>query len=273
MVDKTKYYKAKLKEPDFLRIARFIEKNYGIRLPLTKIIMVQNRLYKRLVATDITSFEEYVKFVFSPAGKLELEAMVDEITTNKTEFFREKAHFEYLDKKFFHSAPRDKVFKIWSAGCSTGEEAYSLAITAEKHRIKYSIVATDLSVKSLEVAKKGLYPQMALTHVPGEIISKFFEKKYIDEKIFYQVKNLLKNHIKFYKLNLKSSSFNVPFDLDIIFLRNVLIYFSMETQSQVLAHVIEHLSPGGLLFIGFSETIYKRDLPLKRLGPSIYKKI
>ncbi len=272
MIDKSKYYLAKLEEPEFLKISRFVEKNYGIRLPITKRIMVQNRLYKRLIATEIPTFEEYVKYVFSPEGKQEIEAMIDEITTNKTEFFREQPHFDFLTDHVFKYAPVGKVFKIWSGGCSTGEEPYSLAICAETSRVKYNITATDISNKALAAAQKGIYRPEAVAKLPREIVLKFFEKQVIENKTYYAVKKHLKYHIKFSKLNFKDTTYNLPHDFDIIFLRNVLIYFSIDTQNEILNHVVRHLKSDGYLFLGFSETIYNKVLPLQRIGPSIYRK-
>ena len=273
MIDKTKYYQSRLQESDFLKISKFVEQNYGIRLPVSKMIMVQNRLYKRLIATGIMTFEEYVKFIFSPQGRDEIEAMVDELTTNKTEFFREKAHFDFLEKEVFSKLSGNQIFKIWSAGCSTGEEAYSLGITADLNKVKFSIIGTDLSEKALETAKKGVYPQSSVANIPKYILQTYFSKQVVDNKTFFSVKNILKNHINFYKLNLKNNRYEVPFDFDVIFLRNVLIYFSLDTQNEVLTKVINHLKPGGYLFIGFSETVYNRGLPLKRMAPSVYQKI
>ncbi len=198
--------------------------------------------------------------------------MIDELTTNKTEFFREKAHFDFLDTEVFSKVPRDKTIKIWSAGCSTGEEPYSLAIAAERHRLNYEIIATDLSDQALEKAKQGIYTKQSVEHLDKYILHLFFNKKEINNKEYFAVKSYLKNHVNFYKLNLIDEVYNIPRDFDIIFFRNVLIYFSQQTQYKVLIHIIKHLKSNGYLFIGFSETIYNKDLPITRIGPSIYQK-
>lgn len=271
MDDKTKFYQAKLKEPEFLKISKFIEENFGIKLPPTKLIMVQNRLYKRLIATGIYSFEEYVSFIFSLKGKSELDNMVDVITTNKTEFFREKEHFQYLQDNIFN-LNKNKTFKIWSAGCATGEEVYSLAIIAEIANVKYSIIGNDISNQALQIAKKGLYNSNKLNNVSKNIILKYFDKVLLDNKEYFKVKDSIKVNVNFIKLNLKKDLDNFSEDFDIIFLRNVLIYFNMKTQNEILKKVINHLKPEGYLFIGLSEAIYDRQLKIKRVGPSIYQK-
>ncbi len=265
-------YQSKLSYEDFRKIADYMEKKFGIRLSEQKYLLVQNRLYKRLIANKISDFETYVKFLFSDRGKEELDRLPNFLTTNKTEFFREYEHFEYLTKFVLEKKNRRKFF-IWSAACSSGEEPYSIAFTLEKAGVDYFIFASDISQRVLDIANKGVYSSEVLKDMDKDTLNNFFEV-YSQEKhkILYQIKSQIRRKIRFYQVNLYADKYdNIPEDLDFIFLRNVLIYFSREVQHKVLTNVIRHLHPNGYLFLGHTEVIFNLDLPLKKIAPSIYK--
>lgn len=263
-------YNSKLSEADFKKISEFIETNYAIRLPEIKKAMVQNRLYKRLKVANFNSFEEYVKYIFSAEGKKEIEFMVNEITTNKTDFFRENAHFEFLKTEIF---PSNNYFKIWSAGCSTGEEPYTLAMLLNEQSKRYDIFASDLSTDALKSAKDGIFSIEKVKDIPEYLIKKYFVEKKINTKTIYEAKDTISKNITFAQVNFQDNKYNITSDFDIIFFRNVLIYFKPLTQISILKKLISHLKPGGYLFIGHSEAIYDKSLPIKNVNPSVYLKI
>ena len=270
MVDKLKFYKARLSDEDFAIISKFVESNFGIRLPRSKKAMVQNRLYKRLIATNIPSFESYVKFVFSLQGQIEISSMVDEITTNKTDFFRENNHYLFFENAI---VKKNKSLNVWSAGCSTGEEPYTIAMLLDNNKVKYNITATDLSGRVIEIAKIGIYTEQITKDIPKPLLKKYFDEDIIDERKYYQVKDILRQNIKFSKLNFLSRNYNISQNYDVVFFRNVLIYFDLPNQNDVLAHIVKHLKVGGYLFIGHAEAIYDKSLPLIGVNPSVYQKI
>lgn len=263
-------YNSRLSETDFKKISEFIETNYGIRLPIIKKAMVQNRLYKRLKVTNFNSFDEYVKYIFSTEGKKEIEFMVNEITTNKTDFFRENAHFEFLKDVVLTTK---NYFKLWSAGCSTGEEPYTLAMILQEQSKRYNIFASDLSTNALKLAKDGIFSVEKIKDIPNYLIKKYFIEKKINTKTIYEAKDIISKNMTFAQINFQNNRYNVATDFDIIFFRNVLIYFKPETQINILRKIISHLKIGGYLFIGHSEAIYDKSLPIKNVNPSVYLKI
>lgn len=265
MQDRLKYYKAKLSDHDFQKVSEFIEKNYGIKLPRPKKAMVQNRLYKRLIETEMPTFEEYIAFVFSKNGMAEVSKMVDEITTNKTEFFRERKHYDFLEANILKNVNN---LKIWSAGCSSGEEPYTLAMLLKEYNVTYTILGTDLSGKILDTAKKGIYSENTVKDVPIHLLKKHFTKK----ENMYQINNDLKSNIRFSKLNFMDANYGINTHFDIIFFRNVLIYFTIETQLKIIKKIIQNLKEGGYLFIGHSETIYSKEFPLVNVSHAVYQK-
>ncbi len=265
-MNKADYFKARLSDEDLSRISSYVESFCGIKLSGLKKAMVQNRLYKRLIKMEMPTFEEYVKFVFTPAGAGELTHMVDEITTNKTDFFREKKHFEYLVTKIL---PKERHLKCWSAGCSTGEEPYTLAMILSENNTGFDIFGTDLSYTAIEVAKQGIYHNHLVDGVvEADLIKKYFTK----EDDFYKISSNFKHKVIFEQMNLLDSSYKTTKLFDVIFFRNVLIYFDIGTQARVLRNILPHLKEGGHLFIGHSETIYDKNLPLKSVSHAVYKK-
>ncbi len=270
MQNKLLYYKAILSDKDFYKISEFVEKNYGIKLPRTKKAMVQNRLYKRLIATQIPSFELYVKYVFSSEGRKEVDFMLDELTTNKTDFFRERKHYDFLDNQVFS---QNKKLKIWSAGCSSGEEPYSIAMLADYKNINYNILASDLSSKMIENAKTGVYSQTSVRELPNFFLLRYFEKLNVNGKDFYKVRANIRQNVKFFKLNFKDANYNLAEKFDIIFFRNVLIYFNLQTQNEIVLKIVDYLKVGGYLFVGHAESLNCKKLPLINIMPSVYKKI
>lgn len=267
-------FRPKLHEKDFQRISLYIERNFGIRLPLSKLILVESRLIKRVIKLNIQSFSDYVSYVFSKDGIEEQVELIDFLSTNKTDFFREDHHFRFMEKHLpanrFHTP-----VNIWSAACSSGEEPYTIAMVLEElnHpgvRGNYTILATDISSTILNKARKGHYQPDKLVGVPAHLQKKYFQAG----SDGLSVDPALKKKIHFERFNLidDAAYAGITKRFEFIFCRNVLIYFDQPTQQKVLGHLISKLLPGGILFLGHSETLLGRNFNLTQLQPTIYQK-
>ncbi len=270
----------------FLKLGRMITEKYGIKMSAEKKIMFQARLQRRLRELDIKSFDEYAKRLFTTEhDSVEISILADYISTNKTDFFREKEHFQFITdhvlQEIFCEKQTNSFFqlKLWSAGCSSGQEAYSIAITLEEFmqsrnfRFDYSIVATDISGRMLKTARQAVYPMSQVEEIPLEIKKRYFlkSKSLIDQKVRV-VKNL-RDRVKPAYLNLMDNVYVLDTQFDLIFLRNTLIYFEHQIQQQVLTKILDKLKIGGYLFIGHSESLINMNLPIRSIAPSVYVKI
>ena len=269
----------------FLKLGKMITDRYGINMPIDKKIMFQARLQRRLRELEIYSFDEYASKLLSDNGKSpEFDLLPDFISTNKTEFFREKGHFDYISDQilpeFMKNAASTQLHQlnIWSSGCSSGQEAYSIAVTMEEFmrlkgfRFGYSVIATDISGRMLKELREAIYPMAQISEIPMEIRHRYFlkSKNMIEPKV--RVIKEIRNNVKLAYLNLMDNSYSFNTSFDIIFLRNTLIYFSSEVQKKVLTKVLENLKEGGYLFIGHSESLINMDLPIHSIAPSVYIK-
>ena len=271
-----------MSDETFSRFSEFIETEMGIKMPPAKKTMLQARLQKRLWRLGITTFDEYYQYVFSPEGReLELSNMIDVVTTNKTDFFREPKHFEFLTQKvlpeLLHRQGTDKTYIIWCAGCSSGEEPYSLAMILSdfaKHvrGFRFLILATDISTQVLEKAKLGIYDEEMIEPVPEVFRKRYLLKSKDKQKPLVRIVPELRSLVKFRRLNLIKSDFGFREPMDIIFCRNVIIYFNRSVQEQVMGRICEHLKSGGYLFTGHSETLNGMKLPLKSTSHTVYQK-
>lgn len=233
-------YKAILEQPEFNKISRFINTNFGIRLPEHKRIMIQGRLINRLIKLNFKSFKEYTDYVFSEEGKAaELPHMIDVISTNKTEFYREAIHFNFLKDTvipWFTETSRSKTLKIWSAACSSGEEVYTIAMEVDNLLSKnigydFSILGTDISTRMLEKAKRAIYPLGYTNPIALDIKKKYLLKSKDSSKDEVRIKKVLRDKTNFLWHNLMDEEYQINDTFDIIFCRNVLIYFSKEDRS------------------------------------------
>lgn len=269
---------------EFELFRRLIYKSSGINLTPSKKELVKARLSNRLTKTGIDSFEQYYKFVtkYDKRGK-ELVHLLDSISTNKTDFFREGKHFNFLNTKLLPTLiskkekARNKAIRVWSAGCSTGEEPYSLAITIINHinpndGWNVKILATDISIKVLQKAIHGIYRKEGLKGIPREILSSHFSSKIIKNTNYFKVKDHLKKIITFRRFNLMASYFPFKYPFDFIFCRNVLIYFDSDTQHRLITKFYDCLPKGGCLFIGHAETLAKKTHGFKYIRPAVYQK-
>ena len=241
----TVYEKQKLSEAEFGRISTFVTSNYGIRLPKEKKVMVEGRLQKRLRATGSTSFKQYLELVFGDHGETELVNMIDAISTNKTDFYRESAHFDFLTNTVlpqFREKNQKRSLSIWSSAASTGEEIYTMAMVLEEYNLKqsidkqldYRILGTDISVEALKQAVNAVYKFERIKDVPFDLRAKYFLKSKDRESNTVRVIPKLRNRATFRRFNLIDSHYNLEQNFDIIFCRNVLIYFDKAAQESVI---------------------------------------
>ena len=274
------FYNEQLSDKDFQMLSSYIYNEYGIKMPPIKRVMLQSRLQKRLRQLNIPTFKEYCNYVFSPEGSEEVIHMMDVVSTNKTDFFREPMHFDYLREVILPElvAKGKKMIKIWSAGSSSGEEAYSIAITINefsetKSHIDFQIIGTDISTIVLKTATEAIYKENRLEGIPLSIKHKYFLKSKDTEKKLVKVIPKIRTKVRFGRLNLMDISYPIYDTFDVIFCRNTLIYFDRETQEKVITKLCKHLAPNGYFFLGHSESITNMNVPLKNIKPTIFRKI
>ncbi|MFA9391037.1 MAG: protein-glutamate O-methyltransferase CheR [Prolixibacteraceae bacterium] len=275
-------YNQKLEEPEFKRIQEFMLKNLGVKLSPIKIVMVNSRLVKRLKASGIYNFPDYLNFALSPEGKRngELQCMIDELTTHKTEFFREIEHFELLKNRVLpeFNVQRNSNFKIWSAGCSSGEEAYTMAMLLNDFKqlhtgFDFTIYATDVSNSVVVKAVRAIYQLSNLKGIDPGLVRKYFLVSKDENEGEVRVVKPLRDKIQFSILNLVENYPHASNSLDVVFCRNTLIYFDDKAKREVVNKLIGKIKIGGYLFVGLSETVSQYSTDIKQVSPSVYQKI
>jgi chemotaxis protein methyltransferase CheR len=271
-----------LSAKDFGRICKLIYERCGIRLNDDKKIMLEGRLKRRMAKLEMESYSDYCDYVFSGHSqhREEVVHLIDVVTTNKTDFFREKAHFDFLVAKALPeliSQRRDgREIVVWSAGCSTGEEPYTLAIVLSEFErahpgFRFRILATDISTEVLSKAKQGVYKSEVVQPVPPDLRRKYFLRSRNRESGLMRVVPELRERVEFSRLNLVDNfSFSEPSDA--IFCRNVIIYFDRATQERLFQRLIAQLVGGGYIFVGHSESLHHMDLPLTPVAPALFRK-
>lgn len=246
----------------FRRFRDIIYEESGIKLNESKKALMQSRLMKRLRELDIDTYRDYYDYLMDNYHD-EIVNLINAITTNKTDFFRESKHFEYMTGEVLPEFARSgrKELKIWSAGCSTGEEPYSIAITAhrffeDKKSPEIRILATDIDTQVLNRGKAGVYKAEDILEVVDMSTAKrYFQKGTGENEGFLRVKDFIRRMVHFRRLNLLDSSFPMKGTFDIIFCRNVIIYFDRESQKRLFANFHRYLADDGYLFVGHSETL------------------
>lgn len=273
-----------MSEEEFGRFGEFIHTKCGIKLSPCKKTMLEARLQKRLRCLGIKSFHDYGNYVFSPSGiKDELVHMIDAVTTNKTDFFREPHCFDFLVQVALpelvanRKADTQEKLMVWSAGCSSGEEPYTLAMVLSEFAgrcpgFHFSILATDISTKALKTAIRAVYEEEKVDPVPPPFNRKYLMVSKDKSEGTVRIVPELRTRVKFRRLNFMDGDFGIPAPMDVIFCRNVLIYFDKKTQEELLNRLCRHLVPGGYLAIGHAEMITDADIPLKRIAHSVYQK-
>ena len=259
-------------DDDFDRIRRFIHQRAGIALNPSKKVMVYGRLVRRIRALQLPSFTAYLERLFSERGNEELEHFVNALTTNLTYFFREEHHFPILAE---HLRTLSGEVNIWCCAASTGEEPYSLAMTALETassgaRLNVNIVATDLDTNVLRVGAEGIYGAEAINKLPAGMANRYFDR--VDDQR-WRAKPALRQMIRFQQLNLVDTQWSVRGPFDAIFCRNVMIYFDRDTQLAVLRRFAPLLKPDGLLFVGHSENFYHATDLFRLRGKTVYERV
>jgi len=271
----------KMADQDFRLFAEYIYSKCGIKLSPLKKTMLTSRLNRRLRRLGIATFHEYYEYVTSPEGERnELVYMIDEVSTNKTDFFREPEHFEVITESIlpeWEKRNRGRKFQIWSAGCSSGEEPYTMAMVLADYAAAHAgfdfvVTATDISTKVLAIAQRGVYGDDRLITVADHFKRKYLMKGQGKSAGHHKIVPELQEKIAFRRLNFLDDSFEVgkhPFD--VIFCRNVIIYFDRQTQVGLFTKFFRHLVPGGCICIGHSETMPGLEDKFVRVAPAVYK--
>jgi chemotaxis protein methyltransferase CheR len=271
-----------LSKSDFERLRDLIYSESGINLSADKKTMMEIRIKRRLQNLNIATFGEYCDSLFAQEGKEnELVHLIDVITTNKTDFFREAGHFDYLvsnalpDLAARKGANRKSL--VWSAGCSTGEEPYTLAMVLSEYSeacpgFGFRVLATDISTAVLTKAAMGIFKSELLVPVRQDLRKKYFMRSRDPESDLLRVVPELRGLIEFRRVNFMDSDFGLAELPEIIFCRNVIIYFDRPTQVRLLEKLTRQLAPGGYFFAGHSESLQGMDLPLVPVAPAVYRK-
>lgn len=269
---------ATLSHKDYVFIRDLAFEKTGINLNENKVTMIQSRISRRLNALKLRSYSDYIEYLQN--NPQEMTPFINSLTTNKTDFFREIDHFDYLRDNYFPNLTSNSTGKslyVWSAACSAGHEVYTLGMvfdefTKSNPSYDFRILGTDIDTDILTKAENGIYPAEQVSPIAPNYLRGNFEKGRGNDDGNYIVTKKLKEKIKFRQFNLIDPANTVPLQFDIIFLRNVLIYFTKDTIQIVIDKLVSHLNPGGLLFIGHSETLNGINHNLQSLGSAIYKK-
>jgi chemotaxis protein methyltransferase CheR len=261
--------------------SEFIYAELGIKITQAKKTMLQARLQRRLRTLDMTSYGQYLDYLRSLKGlEVELPQMVDAVTTNTTSFFREPKHFEFLSSTIlpeWRKRNPNRVFSVWNAGCSSGEEPYSTAMVLLDHServapLRFTIVATDISTDILHKAARAVYEDEKIGTIPVDFRRKYLLRSKDRTKRLVRIAPEVRAKVSFRRLNFMDD-FQFRERMDLIFCRNVMIYFDKKTQHELVQKFCDHLDPGGHLFIGHSESLSGTGLPLKQLAPATYQRI
>ena len=269
-----------LSKRDFDQIARYIYAQAGIRLPPAKLTMIEGRLRRRVRATGLDSLGDYCAWVFQDDNlDNERQHLLNAVTTNKTDFFRESHHFDYLSDTILpamKAAGTDRI-RVWSAGCSTGAEPYTIAMlldafASDRRGPDFGILATDIDTDVLDVARRGIFHADTIDVVPPALRNRYIAVARARGREDVRMAPDLRAAIGFARLNLMDDVYPVGDAMDLIFCRNVLIYFDRETQERVVRKLVACLRPGGHLFLGHAESIAGIDLPLVAVANTVFQR-
>lgn len=261
-------------DQEFTLFQRLIYKIAGIDLADSKKVLLVGRLQRRLREYQFTTFSEYYRLVASGQHPRELQTMVDLLTTNETYFFREPRHFDYLRDEILPRRPRGEHFRIWSAASSSGEEAYTMAmVLAEAISVgTWEVFGSDISTQVLDKARTGQYSLERTQGIPPGFMRKYCLKGIRSNEGTFMVAPALREHVTFGQINLTQPISREVGLFNVIFLRNVMIYFDIETKRKVIGHLLPHLAPGGYFIVGHSESLNSITDKLVTVLPTIYRK-
>ena len=262
-----------ISDQEFALFQRLIYKIAGISLSDSKKVLLVGRLQKRLRHYQLDSYSQYYRMLANGEHPEELQVMVDLLTTNETYFFREPKHFDFLRQHILRGWRGERPFRVWSAASSSGEEAYTIAmVLADTLASKaWEIVGSDISTQVLDKARQGHYPMTRIDGIPRPFLSKFCRKGVRSQEGTFLINAELRARVNFLQVNLTQPVTADVGLFDVIFLRNVMIYFDNDTKRRVVSHLLPHLRPGGHFIIGHSETLNGIVTSLNQVSPSIYR--
>jgi len=261
-----------ISDETFRQIRDFIYEKSGIFVPDNKKYLLENRLHRRLAEKNLKSYEDYLYLIKYAGDREEMRKLFDVVTTNETFFFREPQQFEVLTKNIIPGliGKGARRLRIWSAACSTGEEPYTIAMLLKEHRetslLPSEIISTDLSASVIEAAKKGIYTNYAVRNMPPQYLKKYFDSS----NGVYRLNDTIKAMVRFSQLNLvDEKSMKSMRNFDIVFCRNVLIYFDDRAKKKAVSLIYDAMKPGGYLFIGTSESLHNVT---RAFRPAVFNK-
>jgi chemotaxis protein methyltransferase CheR len=268
---------ATLTDKEFEQFQSLIYEQVGITLDTPKKSLLTSRLGKRLRELQLPSYQAYFDRVSGKGGEEELIQLVDLISTNKTDFFREPVHFDFLREQVLPQVQATRFIRIWSSASSSGEEPYTIAMTLndaipDRSRWDMKILASDISTRVLAKAASGIYEEERVTQLPQDFVRRHFLRGKGEQAGKLKVRNHLAEMITFRRINLMAPAFPIKTPLDVIFCRNVMIYFDRPTQATLMGKFYRYLRPGGFLFIGHSESLQWIEHQFTYVQPTIYQK-
>ena len=262
-----------ISDKEFLQLKDIIYKKSGIHITNDDMKNLKNKLIDRLLINSLDSFRDYYQFLIK--NNDEIQSMINAVTTNETYFFREHKHFEFLKDEVLPKVKYEK-FRCWSAAGSNGAEAYSIAMDINSNLSTYQnweVITSDINNDVLSFAKNGIYPLRYSKKIPQAYLEQYCYRGKNDDEGFFKISDKLKRNISFKHINLmENKDFNIG-KFDLIFLRNMIIYFNDDDKKIIVENIIKHLNVGGYLFMGHSESLYRITKKVVQIQPSIYKKI
>lgn len=262
-----------LSDKEFAQFRDLIYRIAGISMSPAKKQLITSRLAKRLRHHNVTNFGDYFRLITSSYGKSELQVAVDSLTTNETHFFREPKHFDFLRQQVIPARRAGRGLRIWSAACSSGEEPYSIAMLLDELLGKepWEVVASDISAHILEKARKGVYPAERIPEIPKPYLNRYCLKGVGEHHGTMLIEPFLRERVRFMPHNLTETPAKLG-EFDVIFLRNVMIYFDQETKRQVVSRLLPLLRPGGYFLVGHSESLNGVSEEVRLVVPAVYRK-
>ncbi len=260
-------------DTEFTAIQRWLYQRTGIHLNSGKKNLINGRLSKRLRQLDLSSMSDYARILLEAKDEMEQQIAINLLTTNETYFFREPKHFSFLAQQIIPDWQKGKEYKVWSAAASSGQEAYTIAMVLAKHLgmdAPWKIIGTDINSEVLAFGARAIYPMQAAARVPQEFLKRYCQKGKGKDEGWFRIGPELRKKVEFQQLNLMSQDAWAP-KFDLIFLRNVLIYFEVDDKKKIVQRVLKQLKPGGWLLMGHSESIYGYDPRLAQRSVGCYQ--
>ena len=263
---------------EFEQFRALIYQECGISLNESKKTLLVSRLSKRLRTLELDSFQEYYDMVSGQTESDEFTLLLDLVSTNKTDFFREPKHFDFLREEIMPTLQSSRRIRVWSSASSSGEEPYTIAMTLydsvpDPDRWDFKILASDISTRVLARAASGVYEDERVRELPPDVVTRHFLKGKGERAGMIKVKPHLTQMVRYRRINLMDETFPIKAPLDLIFCRNVMIYFDDETRERLVNRFSDALSPGGFLFIGHSESLSALKVKLRYVKPAVYEKV